>query len=259
MTDPDSAYLVIEKGWLAAGIPAVLAQETIQTYAEAKRRYFLGDFMPNAIEGGRFTEAVLRIMQWDAFQAFTPLGDSKFKAELVIRQLEPQTSASDSVRFHIPRSLRVIYDIRNKRDTGHLSDGIDPNVQDATLVVSVMDWVMSELVRLHHRISPAEAQALIGELTTRELPMIEVFNGRPRILATLRASDHVLVLLYWAGKDGATLARLVTWVPPGMQANLRRTVRQLHDKHWVHFEDDHAQLTRPGERHVVDQKLIAPI
>ena len=30
--------------------------------------------------------------------------------------------------------LRVVYDIPNKRDAAHLTDGIDPNVQDVTIV-----------------------------------------------------------------------------------------------------------------------------
>ena len=254
-----SSRAAIEQGWISAGIPAQLVEEALLAYTEAKRRFFLGDFMPNAIEGGRFSEAVLRILQWQATGNFAALGDAKFKAEQVIKQLEPLSAAPDAVRFHIPRSLRVIYDIRNKRDTGHLGDGIDPNIQDATLVIGVMDWVMAELVRLHHNVTPAVAQALIEELATREVPMIEVFNERPRVLADMRASEHVLVLLYWAGRLGASMEELSSWVPTGMRANLRRTVRQLHDKHWVHLEDEHAQLTRPGERHVVDQKLIRPI
>jgi hypothetical protein len=46
----------------------------------------------------------------------------------------PIGSAPDSIRLHIPRTFRVIYDIRNKRDAAHLGDGIDPNLQDSTLV-----------------------------------------------------------------------------------------------------------------------------
>ena len=220
MTVPQSSLAAVETGLLAAGIPAELVREALLTYTEAKRRYFLGDYMPNAIEGGRFSEAVVRNMQGDSTGKFTPLGDSKFKADQVIRQLEPESSACDSIRFHIRRSLRVIYDIRNKRDTGHPGDGIDPNVQGATIVVAVMAWVMAELVRLHHAVDPVEAQALIEELATREVPMIQVFNNKPRILSDFRASDHVLVLLYWAGQEGSTLTELSSWTPPGMRANM---------------------------------------
>ncbi|WP_370894554.1 hypothetical protein [Janibacter sp. GXQ6167] len=215
--------------------------------------------MPNAIEGGRFTEAVLRILEWDAKGHPTALGDSKFKADQVIKQLESIATATDSIRLHIPRALRVIYAIRNKRDTGHLTDGIDPNIQDATLVIAVMDWVMAELVRLYHSASPAEAQALIEELVTREVPMIEVFNGKPRILKDLRASEHVLVLLYWSGRLGVSMDALSEWVPTGMRTNLRRTVNQLHAKHMVHFEDNVVRLTMLGARHVIDKKLIRPL
>jgi len=81
----------------------------------------------------------------------------------------------------------------------------------------------------------------------------------PGVLKDMRASDHVLVLLYWAGRLGTSMDDLTAWVPPAMRANLRRTVRQLHDRHLVHFEDAHARLTGPGEGFVAERKLITPI
>jgi hypothetical protein len=96
--------------------------------------------------------------------------------------LERVTSAPDSVRFHIPRTLRLIYDVRNKRDVAHLADGIDPNQQDATLVVRNMEWVLAELVRLCHNVSPAEVHGIIADLVSKDVPLIQVFDGFPRVL-----------------------------------------------------------------------------
>lgn len=118
------------------------------------------------------------------------------------------TQANDSVRIPIPRTLRLISDVRNKRDVADLGDGIDPNQQDATMVVRNMEWVLAELVRLYHNVSAKEAHGIIVDLVSKEVPLIQEFDGFPRVLKQLKASDHFLVLLYWRGVDGATLGRV---------------------------------------------------
>ncbi|WP_440709746.1 hypothetical protein [Herbiconiux sp. YIM B11900] len=255
------AFSEVERGLLASGIPADLVHELLEAFTESKRRYFLGDFRPNAVEGGRFSEAALRILQWQASGTYTALSDSHFKAESVITFLSQQAAGSipDSVRLHIPRAIRVVYDIRNKRNTAHLSDGIDPNVQDAALVINTLDWILAELVRLHHNVSAGDAQELIEAIVSREVPMIQVFDGMPRILKDLPASDHCLVLLYWAGQRGTTRQELSDWLPVSMRTNLTRTLNQLHAKHKVHFTPPAVQLTRVGERDVEARKLIQPL
>ena len=92
----------------------------------------------------------------------------------------------------------AIYDIRNKRDVAHLGDAIDPNLQDATLVTANMDWVLAEVVRLHHNVSPDQAQAIIHDLVSREVPAIEEIDGQPVILSDLRPRDQASLLLYRA-------------------------------------------------------------
>jgi hypothetical protein len=213
------------------------------------------------LAGGRFSEAVLRLLEWTTTGGYVPLVDPKFKAETIINKLAALSagSYSESVRLHIPRAVRVIYDIRNKRNTAHLSDGIDPNTQDATLVVSTMGWVLAELVRIHHSVSPQEAQVVIDGLVTREVPMIQVFDGHPRLLKTVGVSDHVLILLYWAGQVAVPRSVLAGWLVPSMRKNLTRTLNNLHSKNLVHFADSAAQLTFLGQRDVEQRRLVAAI
>ena len=77
-----------------------------------------------------------------------------------------------------------MYDIRSKRDVAHLADGIDPNLQDATLVVSVLDWITAEFIRLHHSVSANDAQKLLDELVTRVAPVVEDFDGFLKLCST---------------------------------------------------------------------------
>jgi hypothetical protein len=248
----------VRHGFLDAGIPAVLVDEVMEAFAEAKRRYYRDDLRPSAVEGGRFTEAVFRVLDWAATDTFVPLGKTLPGVDSLLKKMANAHKKPDSVRLHIPRTLRLIYDVRNRRDVAHLGDGIDPNQQDAALVIHNMEWVLAELVRLYHKVSPAEAHGIITELVSKDVPLIQVFDGFPRVLRVLRASDHVLVLLYWRGTEGATFEELHGWVRSSMRRNLRRTLAQLDAKDRVHLWKDRYVLTALGENYVADQKLLEP-
>lgn len=202
MALPDLA--AIRAGFLADGLPEPVVDELLDTYVETKRRYYLGDHRPQAVEGGRFSEAAFRILQYSTTGTHTPLGRTLPKVPVLLQQLEQSPRAStldDSLRLHIPRTLRLVYDIRNQRDAAHLADNIDPNLQDATLIVNAMDWVMAELVRLHHDVSANQAHAIIGDLVTREVPAIQEISGQPVVLRELQPRDQALLLLYREGTD----------------------------------------------------------
>ncbi|HVN38320.1 MAG TPA: hypothetical protein VMW19_09155, partial [Myxococcota bacterium] len=209
--------------------------ELLEAYEASKRNYYLGDHRPNAVEGGRFCEAAFRLLQQAAFGTYDKVG-KQIDTQGLIRRLEsaPASAAVDSIRLHIPRALRVVYDIRNKRDAAHLADDIDPNLQDATLVISVLDWVMAEFVRLYHDVDADEAQAIVEELVTRGVPVVEDFDGFLKVLKGLSASDHFVVLLYHRGDDGATVDQLREWAKPKMRANILRTLRSLDENGLIH-------------------------
>src|SRR5881296_3677417 len=175
--------LIIIASGLAKLNDQKLVSELIEAYVEAKRNYYLGGFRLSAVEGGRFCEAAFRMLQQRATRKFTPLG-THLDTEKIVQVLGniPATAQPDSIRLHIPRALRVVYDVRNKRDAAHLADGIDPNLQDATLVISVLDWVVAEFVRLYHSVSADEAQRIVEGLVTRCTPAIQDFSGFLKVL-----------------------------------------------------------------------------
>jgi hypothetical protein len=248
----------VRQGFTSASIPTELVDELLEAFAEAKRRFYRDDLRPSAIEGARFSEAVFRTLEWTTTKKYTPLGDTLPKVPTLMGRFEQATAAPDSVRFHIPRALRLIYDVRNKRDVAHLADGIDPNQQDATMVIRNMEWVLAELVRLFHNVSPAEAHGIITDLVSREVPLIQVFDGYPRILKHLKASEHFLVLLHWRGSEGATLEQLRSWARPTMRSQIKRTLNGLDAKDLLHLLADTYLLTDLGVREVESRRLLEP-
>src|SRR5437879_1481412 len=136
--------LMVRAG-LVRSFDAKLADELLEAHSKAKENFYLGGMRLSAVEGCRFCEAAFRILQQITAGSFDPIG-KQIDSEGIINRLSkiPTGAAPDSIRLHIPRALRVVYDIRNKRDAAHLADDIDPNLQDATLVASMLDWVLAE-------------------------------------------------------------------------------------------------------------------
>jgi hypothetical protein len=252
---------VVEQNFVAAGVPQQLATELLEAYVEAKRRYYLGDHRPNAVEGGRFSEAALRIVQHESGLAVTPVGKSLPAVnDQMLARFEAATSAPEAVRFHIPRALKTIYGIRNKRDAAHLADGIDPNLQDATLIVGNMDWVLAEFVRIYHQVSADDAQQIIENLVSKEVPAVQEIHGQPVILSDLAPRDQALLLLYRAGSAGASIEELMSWLRAGHKGNMRKRLAPLDEGKRVllHPKDGRYYITHKGIRDVEKRQLAKP-
>ena len=235
-----------------------LVDELVAAYVEAKRNYYLGGLRLSAVEGGRFCEAAYRILQGLATKQFVPLGRQLDTEELIHTLANlPATAQPDAVRLHVPRALRVVYDMRNKRDAAHLADGIDPNLQDATLVVTILDWVLAEFVRLYHNVPPNDAQRIVEGLVTRQAPAVQEFDGFLKVLnPRLEAGDHILLLLYERGSSGATSFDLWKWVPPAIRTVLNETLTHLVDvQAFVHCDFPRYYITITGIREVERRRL----
>lgn len=86
-----------------------------------------------------------------------------------LRAFEKSTSTGslESYRIHIPRVLATIYNIRNKRGVGHLGGDVNPNFADSTFIVTCVDWILAELVRVHYTCSLDEAQKMVDSIIIR--------------------------------------------------------------------------------------------
>ena len=251
----------VRHGLIGKSIPEPLVDEFLASYVETKRRFHLGDHRPQEVEGGRFSEAVFRVLQHACGQPVTPIGMSLPGVDQLLPRFESVASQPDSIRIHIPRTLRLIYDIRNRRDAAHLSDSIDPNLQDATLVVNNMDWVMADLVRLYHGVSADEAQRIIEELVTKEVPAIQEIDGQPVILADLKPRDQAMLILYRAGANGSSLDDLARSLRVPRKADLKSRLLALDKLKLVlaHPGTGQFHITAKGVHYVEANRFASPL
>ena len=189
-------------------LPTPLATSLDKTYNSVKRNFSEGKFEPSELNGGKFSEVVIRILQWytSPSHTYVPLGKHIPRFSDALQTFQSLSSFPDSIRFHIPRVLEALYGIRNNRGVGHISGDIDSNHMDALFVVSAADWVTAELVRIFHNLSPAAAQKVVESLVTKKIPIVWNIGTVKRVLnPQLTAKDKSLVLLYEASPEAIQL------------------------------------------------------
>src|SRR6266496_6781352 len=100
---------------LSTHIPNDILNNIVNEYLHIKQQFFLRKFGPTELNGARFGEAVLRLLEFLNTGRYTAFG-KKLESETIIRSVENNTSLKDTIRFFIPRQTRVVLDVRNKRD-----------------------------------------------------------------------------------------------------------------------------------------------
>ena len=124
------------KDQLLKTYPQELVDSILDSYTQLAENFMRSKIRPSEVEGGRFCEATIRMLQYKTTGTYTPMGTSlNLDTEINVLRNLPATSFDDSIRLHIPRTIRVIYDIRSKRDSAHLGN-INPNLMDGTLVIN---------------------------------------------------------------------------------------------------------------------------
>jgi len=150
------------------------------------------------------------------------------------------SAATESERVLVPRALVFLYTVRNKRGIGHVGGDVDANAIDAAVAARTVDWVVCELLRVHHGLSLEEAQALIDGLAIRELPIVWEVAGKRRILRDdLSAKDKTLLLLYSSADVTVMTEDLVDWIEYSNPHVFRSAVlKPLHTARFVEWDRD---------------------
>jgi|SRR5579871_3307486 len=239
---------------LAAQAPATLVKALLDAYTELKDNFNFEKFRPSELEGGRFAEAAIRIVQHLATGSHDPMDKPLPRFDNLVKALEnvPAANAHESLRIHLPRALFTVYGVRNRRDVGHIGGDVNPNRADAYFVVAVSDWVLAELIRLTFNCSLAEAQGMVDNLVERRIPIVHDFEGFPKILRTdLTIPDRIMALAYRFGTNGFSVGDLQKWLKPVKPGPLGVALLRLdRDKAFLHRDGDHCVITPVGIRHV---------
>jgi hypothetical protein len=206
---------------------------------------------------GRFCEIVFTILKGHVDGAF-PASPSKppNMVDACGRLAQAGSHFPRSIRIQIPRMLVALYEVRNNRNVGHVGGDVDPNHQDAAVVLAMSQWIMAELVRVFHNVDIERAAQMVEALVERTVPLIWIVNGRTRILNPgLSAKEKILVVLY-ANVRGLSGSEIGAALEYGNMSRLKREILpELHRKKWLDYDAkrDFAVLSPLGARWVEEQ------
>lgn len=225
--------------------PADVSEALLAAYREIEENFTLRKWKASEMDAGHFVEAARRLIEHELFGAHTPIGAqlSNFSDGELKRYENGQ--GDETLRQLIPRALKAVFNIRNKRGVGHLGV-ISPNEMDATFILYTAKWVLAEFVRLAAGSNPTEAQKLIDAIVERRVGLLWKSDGIVRVLENkMPTREQILVLLF--DSSPLTSASLQAATEYQNTSNFRTLLRQLHKARLVELSADGAvQLTPKG-------------
>lgn len=242
-------------------IPSTLRSELVETFQRISTNYREGRWELSELNGGKLCEIVYSILYGYVSGNFPQRSSKPQDMVAACRQLElASKSFPRSVRIQIPRMIVALYEVRNNRNVGHVGGEVDPSHMDATLVFYTVKWIVAELVRLFHQVSPSEAAAVVEVLIDRELPSVWRVGAQKRSLQLgIKRRGSMLLLLY-----GETMpvpeAVLAKWLDVNSVPALRRDViRPAHKARLIEYsETDRTIVLSPiGVRRVETELPLA--
>lgn len=223
---------------IAGAYTEEIADEVLSAYAEIEDNFVLRKWKASELDAGHFVESVRRLLELELTGSCTPFASrlSNF-TDAVLVQYENATGGHDEAyRMLIPRVLKAMYNIRNKRGVGHVS-AVSPNEMDATFLLYSAKWVVAEIVRLNSTLSFDDTQKLVSQIVEREIGVLWKEETFTRVLSTRpRTKDQVLVLLFDASPRSEPELRAITEYRNA--TNFRRLLRQLHAERMIEYSSD---------------------
>lgn len=221
---------------LNAGFDTAIAKRIVDAYQEISDNYILRKWKPSELDAGHFVEAVRRALDLELRGSYTPFSRNLPRFDDNALRHYEQQSGHESYRLLIPRALKGIYNIRNKRGVAHISD-ISPNEMDATFILHTVKWILAELVRLKSGYSVPETQKLIEAIVERQSPIIWKGGGVTSILEPrMKAGDQILVLLY--DNSPMTDKELQQTIEYSNRTNFRKILFKMHNDKLIYYHAD---------------------
>lgn len=236
---------------LAKQVPNDILEKMLDEYQHIKQQFFLRKFQPSELNGARFAECVLRLLEYLDTGKYTPFGKS-LSSESIVNRISNNTVLQDTLRFFIPRLTRVILDVRNKRDIAHVGGEVSPNYSDALFVVQAVDWILTEFVRHFYSCTMDEAQRIVSSINEVRIPIVAEMDGFVRVQNTgLDARTKALVVLYYKRPMKVKDTDLARWIKYKNESRFKKVVlSELDAEALTHHNDGYCSLWPKGAKFV---------
>lgn len=229
-----------------------ITNNLLQSFKEVESNFRLEKWKSSELNSGHFVETVRRIIEFEGQASYTPF--NKKLPNFTNQELEnyERLNCDESFRLLIPKILKSIYNIRNKRGVAHTAK-VSPNKMDATYILYSVKWVFAEIIRIKSYLSFSQTQKMVDEIVEREIELLWKGNGFVRILdPKMQARDKVLVFLF--DKDEQSKKELQKSTEIKNTTDFRNILIELNKNVLINFDTDICSLSPTGK--IMAEKLI---
>jgi hypothetical protein len=236
---------------LCSQLPKDVVNKLLDEYEHIKQQFFLQKFQPTELNAARFSECVLRLIEFLDVGNYTAFG-KQLDTEKIINRVSGNIKLSEGIRFFVPRLIRVLLDIRNKRNVAHVGGEVNPNYSDSLLVSHSADWILIEIIRNYHTNSIDESRKIVQSINETKIPVIVEIDGFLRIQNTKLTAEHkTLLILYHKQPDKVRESDLVKWIKYGNASRYKAQIlKKLDDDVLIHRLNDVCVLLPKGIAYV---------
>ncbi len=117
---------------------------------------------------------------------------------------------------------------------------------DATVVASVANWILAELLRLYGSQTPHAAYEIATRLVRRPLPLVEEIDGDLVVLAKAAIREELAFLLLSRYPERASREELKRSLRGATDDGFRQALFQMRNDRHIHENDDGFKLTQAG-------------
>ena len=242
-----------------SNIPSELRESLEEHFTKIILNYKENRWEPSELNGAKFSEVVFRILEWytNSNNSYTSFGTKIHPFNDKLKQFENKSGFSNSIKFHIPKMLAVIYSLRNDRGIGHIGGDVNPNHMDSVAIVYISKWIMSELIRVFHSLSTSEAQNVIEKIVEREIPIVwKVFDKKRILNPALSTEEKTLVLLHSEYPNEINEKNLFSWVEYSNPTTYKKILCKLHKEKFIEYDRKNSLITlSPSGVKFVEQKI----
>lgn len=242
---------------LSTKLPKDILTALLDEYQYIKQQFFLGKFQPAELNAARFSECILRLIEFLDTGSYTAFG-KQLDTQKIINRVTNNTRLPEGIRFFIPQLTRVLLDIRNKRNVAHVGGEVNPNYSDSLLVSHSADWILIELIRNYHTNSIDEARKIVESINETKMPVIVEVDGFIRVQNTkLTAEQKTLLVLYYKQPDKVSDSDLTNWLRYTNTSRYRTQILKVLDNEaLIHYENGFCVLLPKGIAYI--EKNISP-
>jgi hypothetical protein len=228
-------------------IPSQITESLDAEFKELSSRFYRSDWRPSELNAARFSEALVRYLEWKDKLTFTPKG-TQLDRQGILNSVNQNATLADSIRFQLRAMADLLLEFRNKRDVAHLGAEINVNEMDSRLLMRMVSWCLAEIVRLESGLDASDIQKIVDDLSAKEIPVIQEIAGRQIVLnPALSSVEQSLLLLYQAHPESLTIQAIKRDIKYGNITRLKNYLKNLENRTaQVHFSGDEIHITAVG-------------